>query len=112
MPIADEPLVLDLGQDGPKVWMEAVPPIMREHGSAMTPSVHGRRVDGISTTQLGEAIKAVAKRLREELHDTDPEEVSLGFGLSVDTSGRILIGATGTLRVQIRWGRPDAKEDT
>ena len=103
MPIADQPLILDLGEDGPKVWFEAVPAIVRESSSDMTPSTHSQRVDSISTEVLTGVVKGVARKLREELADEDPDKVSLGFALSVDTSGRVLIGASGTVRVQLEW---------
>jgi hypothetical protein len=103
MAIADQPLLLDLGDDGPTVWLEAVPAIVRETGSAMTPSTHSQRVEKISTKAVTEVVKSVARQLREELADEDPDKISLGFALSVDTSGRVLIGASGTIRVQLEW---------
>jgi hypothetical protein len=103
MPLADEPLVLDLGDQGPKVWLEAMPAIVRETGSAMTPSTQGQRVAKIATTTISDVVKAVAKQLRDELHDAEPDKINLAFALSVDTSGRVLIGASGTFRVQIEW---------
>jgi hypothetical protein len=107
MPIADEPLVLDLGEQGPKVWLEAMPAIVRETGSAMTPSKHGQRVARVSTEAISDVVKAVAKQLRNELQDAELDKVNLGFALSVDTSGRVLIGASGTFRVQLEWRKPD-----
>ncbi len=106
MPIADEPLVLDLGEQGPKVWLEAMPAIVRETGSSMTPSTHSQRVQTIPTAAISEVVKAVAKQLRDELHDAELDKVSLGFALSVDTSGRVLIGASGTFRVGLEWRKP------
>lgn len=103
MPIADEPLVLDLGEQAPKVWLEAMPPIVRETGSAMTPSRHGQRVRQVSTAAISDVIKAVAKQLQAELGSSELDKVNLGFALSVDTSGRVLIGASGTFRVQLEW---------
>jgi hypothetical protein len=107
MPIADEPLVLDLGDDGPKVWLEAMPAIVRETGSSMTPSSQGQRVAKVDTAVISAVVKAVAKQLREELQGADADKVGLGFALSVDTSGRVLIGASGTFRVQLELRRPD-----
>ena len=107
MPIADQPLLLDLGEAGPTVWLESVPAIVRESGSAMTPSTHSQRVDRITTKAISEVVKSVSRALREELKSEDPDRVSLGFALSVDTGGRVLIGAQGTVRVQIEW-RKDA----
>jgi hypothetical protein len=104
MPIADEPLVLDLGEQGPKVWLEAMPAIVRETGSAtMTPSSHGQRVRQVPTAVISDVVKAVAKQLQTDLQSSDLDKVSLGFALSVDTSGRVLIGASGTFRVQLEW---------
>jgi hypothetical protein len=103
MAIADQPLLLDLGEDGPTVWLEAVPAIVRETSSAMTPSTRGQRVEQISTKVISDVVKSVARKLREDLADEDPNKISLGFALSVDTSGRVLIGASGTVRVQIEW---------
>jgi hypothetical protein len=103
MAIADQPLLLDLGDDGPTVWLEAVPAIVRETGSAMTPSTHSQRVDKVSTEVVTGVVKSVARKLREDLADEDPDKVSLAFALSVDTSGRVLIGASGTIRVQLEW---------
>jgi hypothetical protein len=106
MPIADEPLVLDLGEQGPKVWLEAMPAIVRETGSAMTPSNHGQRVRQVPTAVISDVVKAVAKQLQSDLESSDLDKVSLGFALSVDTSGRVLIGASGTFRVQLEWRKP------
>jgi cytochrome oxidase Cu insertion factor (SCO1/SenC/PrrC family) len=103
MPIADEPLVLDLGDQGPKVWLEAMPAIVRETGSAMTPSTHSQRVKTIGTAAISDTVKAVAKQLGQEFQQAELDKVSLGFSLSVDTSGRVLIGASGTFRVQLEW---------
>lgn len=110
MAIADKPLQLDLGDDGPTVWLEAVPAIVRETSSAMTPSTHSQRVDKISTEVLSSVVKGVARKLREDLADEDPDRVSLAFALSVDTSGRVLIGASGTVRVQLEWRKPSGDE--
>ena len=107
MPIADEPLVLDLGEQAPKVWLEAMPAIVRETGSALGTSGHGQRVKQVPTSAISDVIKAVAKQLKEDLHSSDLEKVSLGFALSVDTSGRVLIGASGTFRVQLEWRKPE-----
>lgn len=103
MAIADQPLLLDLGEDGPTVWLEAVPAIVRETGSAMTPSSQGQRIDKISTQALSDAIKVVARKLHKDLATEGPDRISLGFALSVDTSGRVLIGAQGTVRVSLEW---------
>jgi hypothetical protein len=108
MPIADEPLVLDLGEQAPKVWLEAMPAIVRETGSALGTSSHGQRVKQVPTAVISDVIKAVSKQLREDLKGTELEKVSLGFALSVDTTGRVLIGASGTFRVQLEWRKPDA----
>ncbi len=110
MPIADEPLVLDLGEQGPKVWLEAVPAIVRETGSAMTPSTHSQRIDEVTTATVSDVVKSIAERLREDLSDAQLDKVSLGFALSVDTSGRVLVGASGTFRVQLEWRRPSDDE--
>jgi hypothetical protein len=107
MPIADEPLVLDLGEQAPKVWLEAMPAIVRETGSSMTPSSHGTRIRQVPTAVISDVVKAVAKRLQDDLQNTDLDKVSLGFALSVDTSGRVLIGASGTFRVQLEWRKAD-----
>jgi len=108
MPIADEPLMLDLGDAGPKVWLEAMPAIVRESRSDMTPSSHGQRVATIATSTISDVVKAVASQLRDELEDADPDKIGFGFALSVDTSGRVLIGASGTFRVQLEWRRKDS----
>ena len=108
MPIADEPLVLDLGEQGPKVWLEAMPAIVRESGSAMTPSTHGQRVSSVATSAISDVVKAVAKQLRDNMQDAELDKVSLGFALSVDRNGRVLIGASGTFRVQLEWRKPDS----
>jgi hypothetical protein len=107
MPVVDEPLVLELGPDTPRIWLEAVPAIVRETNSAaMTPSSHGQRVGSISAKALGEAVRGVALAVQKELGSTGAEKLSLGFGLSIDTNGRALIGATGTFRVQLEWSKP------
>lgn len=111
MAIVDQPLLLDLGEGGPTVWLEAVPAIVRETaGSGMTPSMHSQRVDKISTKAIAAVVKTVSRTLREELAAEDPDRVSLSFGISVDTSGRMLIGAQGTVRVQIEWRKDSSKE--
>ncbi|PRQ07614.1 hypothetical protein [Enhygromyxa salina] len=107
MPIADEPLVLDLGDQGPKVWLEAMPAIVRETGSAMTPSTHSQRVATVGTAAISDVVKAVAKQLEAELQQANLDKVNLGFSLSVDTSGRVLIGASGTFRVQLEWRKSE-----
>lgn len=109
MAIADQPLLLDLGENGPTVWLEAVPAIVRESGAAMTPSKHSQRVESISTKVISDVVKGVARKLRDELADDEPEKINLSFAISVDTSGRVLIGASGTVRVQIEW-RKSSKE--
>jgi len=112
MPVVDEPMVLDLGPDAPRVWIEAMPAIVREtHSGAMTPSSHGQRVSSITAKTLGDAVKAVALALQGELSGTGAEKLSLGFGLSIDTSGRALIGASGTIRVQLEWSKPKPKDE-
>lgn len=112
MPVVDEPMVLELGPDAPRVWIEAMPAIVREtHSGAMTPSNHGQRVRSITASTLGDAVKAVALALQSELSGTGAEKLSLGFGLSIDTSGRALIGASGTVRVQLEWSKPKASDD-
>jgi hypothetical protein len=103
MAIADHPLLLDLGEDGPTVWLEAVPAIVREAGSAMTPFKHSQRVDKISTQVISDAVKGIARKLRDDLAGENPDKISLAFALSVDVSGNVLIGASGTVRVQIEW---------
>jgi hypothetical protein len=103
MAIADQPLQLDLGEDGPTVWLEAVPSIVRETSSAMTPSTQGQRVHKITTKAMAEAIKGVARSLHKDLAADGPDRISLGFAISVDTSGRVLIGAQGTVKVQLEW---------
>ena len=108
MPIADEPLVLDLGERGPKVWLEAMPAIVRETSSAMTPSSHGQRIRAVPTSTISDVVKAVAEQLRAELETAELDKVSLGFSLSVDTHGRALIGASGTFRVQLEWRKPSS----
>jgi hypothetical protein len=111
MPVVDEPMVLELGPDAPRVWIEAMPAIVRETKSgAMTPSSHGQRVASITAKTLGDAVKAVALGLHKELSGTGAEKLSLGFGMSVDTSGRALIGATGTFRVQLEWSKAKSEE--
>jgi hypothetical protein len=107
MPIADEPLVLDLGDQGPKVWLEAMPAIVRETGSAMTPSTHSQRVATVGTAAISDVVTAVAQQLQSELQRADLDKVNLGFSLSVDTSGRVLIGSTGTFRIQLEWRRAE-----
>ena len=49
--------------------------------------------------------QALARRDDAEGHrgDEEPDKISLGFALSVDTNGRVLIGAAGTIRVQLEW---------
>jgi hypothetical protein len=108
MAIADQPLILDLGEGGPTVWLEAVPAIVRESGSTLTPSMHSQRVEKISTRAISEVVNGVARRLREELRAEDPDRVSLSFALSVDTGGRVVIGAQGTVRVNLEWRKDDA----
>ena len=103
MAIADKPLLLDLGEDGPTVYLEAVPAIVRETSSAMTPSTRSQAVEQISTKVISDVVKGIARKLRDDLADEDPNKISLGFALSVDTSGRVLIGASGTVRVSIEW---------
>lgn len=103
MAIADQPLLLDLGENGPIVWLEAVPAIVRESGSAMTPSKHSQRIEKISTQVISDVVKGVARKLRDDLADEEPDKINLSFAISVDTSGRVLIGASGTVRVQIEW---------
>jgi hypothetical protein len=103
MALADQPLLLDLGEDGPTVWLEAVPAIVRETSSAMTPSTRSQRIEKISTQVISDVVKGVARKLREDLADDDPNKISLSFALSVDASGRVLIGSTGTVRVSIEW---------
>jgi hypothetical protein len=103
MAIADQPLLLDLGDDGPTVWLEAVPAIVRESGSAMTPSKHAQRIESVTTRVISDVVKSVARKLRDDLADDEPEKINLSFAISVDTSGRVLIGASGTVRVQIEW---------
>lgn len=107
MPIADEPLVLDLGEQAPKVWLEAMPAIVRETGSALGTSSQGQRVKQVPTAAISDVVKAVAKQLKDELQASDLDKVSLGFALSVDTSGRVLIGASGTFRVQLEWRKAE-----
>jgi hypothetical protein len=111
MAIADQPLLLDLGEGGPTVWLEAVPAIVREAGSAMTPSTHSQRIDKISTKVIADVVKSVSRTLRADLASEDPDRVGLSFALSVDTSGRVLIGATGTVRVHIEWRRVSASDE-
>ncbi len=113
MSVVDAPMVLELGPDAPRVWIEAMPAIVRETNSAaMTPSSHAQRIGSITTAMLGDAIKAVALGLQTELSGTGAEKLSLGFGLSIDTSGRVLIGASGTLRVQLEWSKPKLETPT
>lgn len=112
MPVVDEPLVLELGPDTPRVWLETMPAIVRETNSgAMTPSSRAQKVDSVTAKTLGDAVRAVALALQKELSSTGAEKLSLGFGLSIDTSGRALIGASGTLRVQLEWSKPKPKSD-
>jgi hypothetical protein len=103
MALADQPLLLDLGEDGPTVWLEAVPAIVRETSSAMTPSTRSQRIEKISTTVISDVVKGIARKLREDLAEDDPNKISLSFALSVDASGRVLIGSNGTVRVSIEW---------
>ena len=41
--------------------------------------------------------------LHAQLEHGGPDELSLSVGVSVDITGKVLVGAEGSLRVQVKW---------
>ena len=101
---------LDVGDANVKVLIGVEEDEFEPAFGALTPAsktegtVKGGASEKIAMRVLTDAVRAVSSRFRQELEAlADPDELSLEFGASLQGGVKVLLAATGTFKVTVKW---------